>query len=510
MALRALVAAHAQSAWNRSTRQLTRGGRNLALAFIAVCWGVGTLGFSTAMLALGWAAGRDLDGRGLTLAGATLFALSWGLGLMFGLTGSGRLLEVGQLKAYPVRPLTLLFAELAARAAEPLTLGCIMGLTALHVGLAVAQPGLIPRLVVMLAVHLVVLLGAQFVLGELLAAIARRARIALVLVGALAMGFSPRVAAWLDGPRREHGFERLLRLTDSVRYLPSTRLLGAPAGGWDALGRLCEGLAGPLMLLLIGAWVMGREHTAHAAVATEREKGLWTFDSPDAGIARLHLSTLFRTPLGRYSLVAPLFAMVMVPWVMQMLFHQQRASLAVFIYAALGTVQFHFNLFGFDGPAVAELFRLPVSSATLLRGKHLAVLSLALLEGAVLAVFLRLVREESSSECIAGLCVFLTINLMMATLGRFVSAVWPRTLSRSGLRGTAPPLPVVLVNLFGTFAIAGSLGLTHWLVMHYAPAYVVPWGVGALLLGAAVFALTLKPAAAFLEARREHVLLSMK
>ena len=27
MALRALVAAHAQSAWNRSTRQLTRAGR---------------------------------------------------------------------------------------------------------------------------------------------------------------------------------------------------------------------------------------------------------------------------------------------------------------------------------------------------------------------------------------------------------------------------------------------------------------------------------------------------
>jgi hypothetical protein len=504
-----LIAAHAQSAWNRSTRQLSRAGRNVALAFIGVGWLLGAGGFGAGMLGLGWAAGRELDGRGLTVAGATLFALSWGLGVMFGLTGSGRLLEVGQLRAYPVRPLTLLFAELAARLAEPLTLGVIAGLFALHLGFAVARSDLVPRLLVLFPLHVFILTCTQFVLGELLAAVARRARIALVLVSVFAMGFSPRAALWF-GPGNDGAVQHLERLAAVVRYLPTTRLLGSPASGFDALLRLLEGLAGPAVLLAAGAWVMSREQTAHATVATERERGLWSFETPLAGVARLHLATLFRTPIGRYSLIAPLFAMVMVPWAMQVLFGVQRASLAVFIYAALGTVQFHFNMFGFDGPSVAELFRLPLASRTLMLGKQGAVLSLALLEGAALALFLRVVREEALGECLAGLCVFMTINLVMASLGRFVSVVWPRTLPRSGMRGSAPPLPVVLVNLLGTFAIAGGLGVSHWLIQRWAPAWVLPWAALVLALGAALFAVTLAPGAAFLEARRDHVLLAMK
>jgi hypothetical protein len=229
-----------------------------------------------------------------------------------------------------------------------------------------------------------------------------------------------------------------------------------------------------------------------------------------AGIARLHLSTLFRTPVGRYSLIAPLFAMVMVPWIVQLSLGVQRTSLAVFMYAALGTVQFHFNVFGFDGPSIGELFRMPVTSRELVLGKNGATLVLALLEGAVLAVFLLVVREEAPGECVAGLCVFLSVNLVMASVGRFVSVVWPRTLPRSGMRGAAPPLPVVLVNLFGTLGITGVLGTTHWLVLRHAPGLLPAWGLAVLGLGAGLFWLTLEPGARFLEARREHVLLAMR
>ncbi|MBL8955835.1 MAG: hypothetical protein JNK82_33990 [Myxococcaceae bacterium] len=255
---------------------------------------------------------------------------------------------------------------------------------------------------------------------------------------------------------------------------------------------------------------MSREQTAHASVATERETGLWSFTSPAAGVARLHFATLFRTPVGRYSLIAPLFAMVMVPWIVQLSLGVQRTSLAVFMYAALGAVQFHFNLFGFDGPAVGELFRMPLSTRALVLGKHVAVLSLALVEGIVLTLFLRLVREEALDECIAGLCVFLAVNLVMASVGRFISVVWPRTLSRSGMRGSAAPLPVVLVNLFGTLAITGALGSTHWAVLEYAPGLLVPWGLAVLAAGAGLFWVTLSPGVRFLEARREHVLLAMR
>jgi hypothetical protein len=507
VALTALVAAHAQSAWNRSTRQLTRAGRNVALAFIGFVWLFGAASLGVGMGSLGWAAGHDLKGAGLNVASVTLFGLSWGLGFVFGLTGGGRLLEVGQLKAYPVRPLTLVFAELAARLAEPITAGAAFGLGSLHVGLFIAAPQLLPRLLVLFPISLYTLVALQFVLGELLTAIARRARIALALVVVASMGFSPRFLAWLNSGDTSR-FARLQRLADFIQRLPITALLKAPTA--ELAVPLLLTLVPLVVLTLAGMYVMSREQSAHAQVATEREGGLWSFETASAGIARLHMSTLFRTPVGRYSLIAPLFAMVMVPWVMQLLFGVQRASLAVFMYAALGTVQFHFNMFGFDGPAVGELFRLPIPSRALIAGKHLAVLAFALLEGAVLALFLRFVREESIPECIAGLCVFMAVNLLMASLGRFVSVVWPRTLPRSGMRGSAPPLPVVLVNLFGTLGIAGSLGITHWLVQRHAPGLVIPWGVLVVAVAAAVFAVTLAPAARFLEARREHVLLAMK
>lgn len=78
------------------------------------------------------------------------------------------------------------------------------------------------------------------------------------------------------------------------------------------------------------------------------------------------------------------------------------------------------------------------------------------------------------------------------------------------MRGASPPLPVILVNLFGTASIAGSIAVTHWVVQRQAPAWLVPWGIGILAAGALLFQLTLQPGADFLDARREKVLLAMK
>jgi hypothetical protein len=432
---------------------------------------------------------------------------------LFGLTGGGRLLEVGQLRQFPVRPVTILFAELAARLAEPVT--TIVGITllAMHAGYAAARPDLAPALAVLFVLHLFIMLALQFIGGELVGAFARRFRIALGFLIVLSMGLSPRAALLFGktGPT----FERFEHIEAVVKYLPTHwALSGAQLiarGEYATVPRLVlQVLAGPAALLFAGIWVMGREQSARAQEAAGQERSLWTFSTPARGIARLHLATLFRTPVGRYSLIAPLFAMILIPGLVQFMFGVQRAALAVFIYAALGAVQFHFNMLGFDGPSMGELFRLPLDARALLWGKHLANMTLALVEGAVLAVFLRVSRNEPLDSCLTGLCLFITINLLMGALGRFVSVQWPRALPKKGMRGATAPLPVILINLFGTAIIGGGMGLLHWAFEHAFGAWAVLFAGALLALSAGVSYLTLPWAARFLDARREDVLLAMK
>jgi hypothetical protein len=512
VALRALVAAHAQSAWNRGSLRLSRMGRTIAVILLVFAWLTGTSAFSLGAFGMGWVLGSDWDNR-LTLGSLILFALSWGIGALFGLTGGGRLLEVGQLRQFPVRPITILFAELAARLAEPVTAVVAVTLFAMHVGIASARPELLPSLLLIFPLNLFVMLSLQFILGELVGALARRIRIAFGFLILLAMGLSPR-AALLFG-KKGPTFERFEHVETLAKFLPTHTLLtavsSASLGEWASAARLTAlSLIGPAVLLAAGIWVMGREQSARTQESGEKEGRLWTFSTPAAGIARMHLAVLFRTPVGRYSLVAPLFAMILIPGLVNYLFGVQRAALAVFIYAALGSVQFHFNSLGFDGPSVAELFRLPLTARALLWGKTLANMALALVEGAVLALFLRLSRDEPLDSCLTGLFLFLTINLLMGALGRYVSVQWPRALPKKGMRGVAAPLPVILINLFGTAVIGGGMGALHYLFQHTFGAYAPLAALGLTTVSVAVSLASLPGAAVFLDHRREAVLLAMR
>ncbi len=511
MALRALVAAHAQSSWNRATRRLSRRARIISVGLLLFFGSLAMLSFSAFAMGGGFLCADDWEKR-RSIAALLLFTATWGVGTLFGLTGGGRLLEAGQLRQFPVRSVTVFFAELAARLAEPLTFVLAIALVAFHIGLGIGRPALIPVLPLLFVVQLFVFLASQFALSELVGALARRLRIAFGVLVVIALGLTPRAGLVLKGGFSLKRFEHLDVI---LQWLPSTWLVEAmhcaTSGDGVRVPRLvAQGLVPPLLLMGLGIWVMGREQSARAAPVAERESGLWTFSSPLYGIARLHLSTVFRTPTGRYSLIAPLFAMILVPGLMQVLFGVQRASLAVFSYAALGAVQFHVNLLGFDGASMGELFRLPITSRAILGGKQVAVLTLALVEGAVLAVFLRIGRDESLDGCALGLCLFLSINLLMGALGRFVSVQWPRALPKRGMRSVPPPLPVILINLFGTLSLGGGLGLLHWALQRTFGAWSVVWALGILLASAAASALSLDAAAEFLEERRERVLLAMK
>jgi hypothetical protein len=506
VALRALVAAHAQSAWNRGTRRLSRVGRTISLIILGFSVLVGGAIFALAAFSMGWATVVEWETRE-GVAALMLFVLTYGIGTLFGLTGGGRLLEAGQLRQFPVRPVTILLAELAARLAEPVTALVATTLLALNAGFVAARPEMLPGLALLFPLHLFVMLALQFSLGEVVGALARRVRIAFFFLILLAMGLSPRAAVLLG--RKGPTFQRFENLDAVAPYLPTHAALELALGNFSLRG-LALIVAGPLLLLALGIWVMGREQSARAQDVAEQEKSLWTFTTPAQGVARMHLAQLFRTPVGRYSLVAPLFAMILIPGMMQYLFGVQRASLAVFIYAALGTVQFHFNCLGFDGPSVGELFRLPLTSRDLLWGKHQANLLLALVEGAVLALFLRLGRNEPLDSCLTGLGLFLTINLLMGALGRFVSVQWPRALPKKGSRGAAAPLPVVLINLFGTVVIGGGMGALHYAFQHLLGVWSPVAAFAMVALSAALSVLTLPLSARFLDARREAVLLAMK
>ena len=74
----------------------------------------------------------------------------------------------------------------------------------------------------------------------------------------------------------------------------------------------------------------------------------------------------------------------------------------------------------------------------------------------------------------------------------------------------AAPLPVVLINLFGTVIIGGGMGLLHWAFQSAFGPYAPLAAAATAALSGAVSLPTLPSAARFLDARREAVLLAMR
>ncbi|HLP31121.1 MAG TPA: hypothetical protein VK150_07155, partial [Geothrix sp.] len=136
---RALLAAHFQTAWNRSAREMGRQG----------VWAMGLLVGITGLLAagplflgmggLGWLLGSRLDRPfAAALLGLALALISLGGGLFGGVAGGTRQLSWEAYRGYPLKLRSLYLAELAAGIADPLPLILGVGLAGLLTGVALA------------------------------------------------------------------------------------------------------------------------------------------------------------------------------------------------------------------------------------------------------------------------------------------------------------------------------------------------------------------------------------
>ncbi|HEU4951264.1 MAG TPA: hypothetical protein VFT46_04895, partial [Holophagaceae bacterium] len=184
--VRALLAAHAQTGWNRARRELGRGGAvalavgAAALAFFALLPMVGGLAFA------GWLLGRSVNPWGPVFIGGLLTALALGGGVLGGVLGGSKSLAWECLRGFPLRRSEVFGAELVAGLGDLLTGTIAAGLVAFCLGLAAAHPTRSPFALLLVAEAVVTLLAVQLVIGGLASALLRHLKTAVfVLLGLL-------------------------------------------------------------------------------------------------------------------------------------------------------------------------------------------------------------------------------------------------------------------------------------------------------------------------------------
>lgn len=524
---KALLAAHLQATWNRSSREVGRQGRLVLVAVIVLMALFLLLPLGGGLFGAGFALGRRWGdpGRGPFLRGL-LAAIFGGLvyfgGFMGGTLGGARQLAWERYRAYPLRLRTLYLAELVAGLGDALPLGIAFGLLALWAGLGAAHPGLLLVLPWALLWGVATLLALQLVVGSLAARAVKRLRLLLGLLGAgVWMGtvmmdaFLPKAGRAL--PAKAETVAQVEAVGRALRglldLLPTTWVLeGARAaleGRWfPALGLQLAAAAVTVALMAWGAWLMGREAQALAPVAAPgggRER-LWSFAHPALGVARLQWRTLMSSHLGRFGFAMPLMTAVLLKGPLAQARGGEHWGLpGAFIYLAFMGNQLLFNQWGLDRHGVKGLFLLPVRAEHLLDGKLLGFGAYHLLQNLILAALLALLLKPAPLDLLAAGLLGASVFLAQGTLGQGISAWKPRAMNRSSLQGNQMPLPALLVSLASTLGASAAFGGAWALLKGFAPAFLLP-GM-ALLLGAVALVnrLLRKDFAAYLDRRREAI-----
>ncbi|HET8715615.1 MAG TPA: hypothetical protein VFM16_07315, partial [Holophagaceae bacterium] len=138
--VRALLAAQAQTGWNRALRELGRGGT------IAMIAGVGALGLFAllpmigGLATAGWLLGRSANPWAPVFIGGLLTALTFGGGILGGILGGSKSLAWERLRGFPLRRREVFTAELVAGLGDLLMMILASGILAFSLGLLAAHP----------------------------------------------------------------------------------------------------------------------------------------------------------------------------------------------------------------------------------------------------------------------------------------------------------------------------------------------------------------------------------
>jgi hypothetical protein len=522
--LLALLAAHAQATRNRATRELGRSGVLVLGILVVLIGGTFLLPLWMGMLSLGWVLGSAVarpDATTDAVFGALLFGMSYLGGATSGTVSGAKHLTWEAYRTYPVRLRSVFFAELAASAFDlmPIVLGTATA--ALCIGLGIAQRRLVPLLPLVVVEGVVGALVVQLLVGAFAERVVRRLRVVLAML-ALLLSLGILLGLMASAPQQAGGdalgtvLSVVTRLREPLEhaavFLPTTwtaRSLSAMARGDVALALALHAVPlGALSVLgLVTAHLVEREQ-AHATTDDGPRERLWSFRTAAAGIARLQLTTILDSRVGRFGLVFPLVVVVLVRGPLTMLVG--RAPWAVpgaFIYVALLGSQFQLNQFGLDAHGTKTLLLLPIAEQDIWRGKARGLIAYQSMQGIGLAVLLAVLHRPSSIELSTGVLVFFAMVALENVVGRMTSVLVPRMMPRKRLQANATPMGLILVALGLSLGVGGTVGTAFALLSRDAPAW-RPLVALVLLLLALGAQHVLLPAASRLLCRRKETLLA--
>ena len=516
--IRALLAAHTQSAWNRSARELGAQGawvQGLVTGLVALLGAGPLLG---GMGVLGWIMGRSLEQPlAAGLLGGTLSLLSLGGGLFGGVAGDARHLGWEASRAFPLRTRELFAAEVAAGLGDPFPMLLAVALLGLVSGVGLGAPSTLPLLPLVFLETLLTLLALQLLVGSLAQLLVKRLRFALLVLAILAWIGSTLMTARLpgvtrpqSGPANRAQLARVAeRTADLAQRLPAHQaarsLALAREGRWTAALAAHALPLGFLALLLgLGLRVIGREARLQGTEAGRGAERLWSFRTPAEGLGRLHFRTLMASQLGKFAFLMPVMTLVLLKGPFALVKGAQLWAVpAAFAYLSLVGNNFVFNQFGLDRHGIKALLLLPLTSRDLLVGKLLGMALhqglQALLLGGLLAGF----ERAAPGPLAAGVLLFGCVFLAQSAVGQWTSAWAPRPMAPDSMKNSNMPFAVGMLSLatagLWTSLFGGLYALTAWL----APAWVVP--VMGLAFGGTLAAhrALLPGAAAYLDRRRE-------
>lgn len=514
-AFRALLAAHLQTAWNRSAREMGRQGAWVA-GLVAAITGLLAVGpLFLGMGALGWVLGSRLDQPlAPALLGACLTFIALGGGFFGGVAGGARQLTWETYRGFPLKLRTLYAAELVAGLGDPLPLVLGLGLLGFLAGVGVGSPLALPLVPVVFLETLLLLLALQLLVGGLAEALVKRLRLALTLLAVLAWVGSTLATARL--PQSLHVDRRapleamVQKATKVLAALPThasaLSLARARDGRWGgALGLHAYPLAALALLMVLGARLVARESRVEGKVQASGGAGrLWSFRHPVEGIGRLHFRTLLASHLGKFAFLMPLMTLVLLKGPFAQVRGQSHWAVPIaFAYLSLVGNNVVLNQFGLDRHGIKTLLLLPVSARDLLLGKLLGLALHQGLQALLLALLLAVFDGARPASLAAGTLMLGCVFLAQGAVGQWTSLWAPRPMAMDSLKNSNMPFAVGMLGLAASGLWMGLFGGLYALTAWLAPAWLVPVLALAFLLTLAAHLALLPLAAACLEQRRE-------